>query len=343
MSNQNKPKAVIISDVHYSHKTLEVADAAYRMAIDTAAMLKVPLIDAGDLTNDKSILRAEVVNRLLTTVDYAFSKGVDIFALVGNHSLCNEKGEEHALHFLEASVHIISSPVSIWGFNFIPYQNTQEKMVEALKKFPKGSEIIIHQGLMGANMGDYVQDKTSLDKEVFADYRIISGHYHRKQDIKCGRPRKGAVGLFSYLGNPYTLTFGEANDGPKGFHVLLENGLLEFIPTDLRKHYVANLTLDGLRLVLAARKVDDLNPNDFLWLKVQGPYSELQKLDKRAIGMKLLGHANYKLDKIPTDAVKVISDTQKLTGEQILDNLIDATAEEPGQKSTLKKLWREIL
>src|SRR4051812_39679990 len=96
-----KPIAVLVSDVHYSLKNLELSDKAFRAAIDTAHKLAVPLIDAGDLTDDKCIIRAEVANRLIKTMEYAKDKYVPVYCLVGNHSLINQKGKEHALEFLK--------------------------------------------------------------------------------------------------------------------------------------------------------------------------------------------------------------------------------------------------
>lgn len=345
--NNIKPVAVVISDVHYSLSTLELADKAFRMAIDEAARLVVPLIDCGDLTNDKAILRGEVVNTIITTMKYAEEKGVTVYNLVGNHSLLNEKGEENALHFLQPYTTLIQHPVSIDGLNFIPYQNSAEKVEAALAEFLKGSLIFMHQGVQGAWMGDYVQDKTSLPKEAFADYRIISGHYHRAQDIKTGRPRNGGVGLFSYVGNPYTLSFGEHNDGPKGFQILHSDGLLTQVPTNLRKHVVVEFDEDALTGVSSiTRGPRDLawgiRSNDLVWAKLHGPASILDKVNKKDLG-KSLGVENFRMDKIETEVTRLEDKTEKLTELQVLDKLIDQTGEPDNQKSSLKNLARELL
>jgi len=349
MSN---PLACLISDTHYSLSTLELADNAFRQAIDKAAELHVPLIDCGDLTNDKDILRGQVMNRLIATMQYAKEKQVPVYLLVGNHSLVNEKGKEHVLNFLKPHVDSIIDEPRVMDFEmdskdffvgFIPYQSNPEEFSKALNYCSRSvSFIIAHQGVEGSHTGDYVQDKSALPKEAFKDFRVISGHYHRRQDIKCGPPRKGAVGLFSYVGNPFSLTFGEAGDGPKGFQILNDDGTLTFVPTNLRKHVVMNATADehGIRY----QSIVDLKPNDLLWLKVTGAPSDLVKIDKKKIGEVLLGHSNFKLDLIPTEGVEVEEREKiKITEDVLMDEIVDASGETTEEKSNLKGLWRTLV
>lgn len=340
MSAPNKPIAVLISDIHFSVATLELASQSLLQAQSKAKELSVPLVIAGDLLDSKAIIRAECANRLL---DIFSSKDAPPTAiLVGNHDLINEKGKEHSLNFLKHRCIIVDYPqqscLSGKDVLLIPYQSDPEAMKAALSWENPPDTIICHQGIQSAFMGHYVQDKTSLPKESFKDYRVISGHYHRAQDIKCGRPRKGAVGLFSYIGTPYTTSFAEAEDGPKGFQILYDNGLLELVPTNLRKHVILERRIDNVNT-----PVDGINLGDLIWLKVLGSHSELEKLKKQDTGMKLFGHNNFKLDKIYTDSPKLETKKERLTGPELMDTIIDATDEKLEEKAYLKSLWREIL
>jgi DNA repair exonuclease SbcCD nuclease subunit len=203
-----EPVAVLISDVHYTLATLELADAAFRSAIDTAHKMSVPLIDCGDITNDKAILRAEVINKIIESLTYARGKGVKVYLIVGNHSLLHEKSREHSLVCLKPFVQVIDTPefVELGGKRVmcIPYHHDSQSLSTLLDSLRPPRTIIMHQGVHGANMGHYAQDNTSLPKEAFAEFRVISGHYHRRQDIECGPVGEGQTGLFSYVGNPYT-------------------------------------------------------------------------------------------------------------------------------------------
>lgn len=336
---QRSPKAVIISDIHFTPTSLELASSALEQAAQTAKKLGVPLILAGDTLDSKAIIRGECANRLIEILGSLRDKP---YVLVGNHDLLNEKGREHSLNFLRPYAHIVEAPAQYdsLGFWLIPYMNDTAELEGWLKQIPTGATLIIHQGVQTAFMGHYVQDKTSLPKEAFADFRVISGHYHRAQDIKCGRPRKGAVGLFSYVGSPYTTSFSEANDGPKGFQVLFDDGILELQPTNLRKHIIIETDTKALD---EAEPFEIPAKGDLIWLKVRGPYTELEALNKKALGAKLFGHSNFKLDKIYLEISQLEAKVEQMTDEQVMDAVIDRTEESPAEKESLKALWREIL
>lgn len=334
-----KPIAVIISDIHFTPATLDLATKALQDAQNKALTLGVPLIIAGDTLDTKAIIRAECANRLISIFSNC---NLETYVIVGNHDLVNEKSFEHSLNFLKPYVNLVSYPVkvSLSGKNvwLVPYEHDTDNLKSFLESLDKGSTLIMHQGLQGADMGHYVQDKTSLTKDIFANFRVISGHYHKRQDIKCGKPKKDAIGLFSYIGNPYTLTFGEANDPPKGYQILLDNGLLEFVPTNLRKHIIVDRTVDTLFTPLEGSTIDDL-----VWVKVRGSRVELSKLKKAIIGQKLLGHENFKLDLIPTDSELIVNKPLQLdlTPGEMLDKIIDTVPE--CSPEHLKRLWREVM
>jgi DNA repair exonuclease SbcCD nuclease subunit len=336
-----KPVCVILGDIHFTVGTIELASAALAKAQMKAAELGVPLVLNGDTLDSKAVIRGECANRLIDMLS-ATSGSIRTYVNTGNHDLLSERSSESSLNFLKPFCEVVKHPVFIDELDswVIPYQTDTAKLKELLSTIPSGSRLIIHQGVQTAFMGHYTVDRTSLPKEEFADFRVIASHYHRAQDIKCGRPRKGAVGLFSYIGNPYSLSFAEANDGPKGIQILYDDGLLELVPTGLRKHVVADRRIDE-----AFSPIEGLKPNDLLWLKIRGPYSELEKLSKKALGERHLGHGSFRLEKIADevgDADEAPEKKKRLTGEEVFDSLIDQTTEAEAQKKFLKDLWREV-
>lgn len=345
----SSPIAVLISDVHYNINTLEIADKAMRLAIDKANDLYVPLVVCGDLHDTKANLRGECVNAIIQTFNSCELKAT---VLVGNHDKINEKSKDNSLGFLKGHVNFIvdkpgsfdaelidgSAPLG----HVIPYYHDSEELKKYLLTISKGSRLIMHQGVIGSNAGHYIQDKSALPKELFSDFRVISGHYHARQDIETGRPQKNGVGLWSYLGNPYTLSFGEAKDPEKGFHILYDDGMLEFIPTNLRRHIIheTDPTVLGLATCPKVRK------EDLLWVKVTGQSELREKFTKEYVREWLGIHKDqgFKFDYYSLETKAKIDTPKNQTQAEVLDELIQSltnTSEE--QKIRIKQLWKDLL
>lgn len=320
------PKAVLISDIHFNLVNLDLASKALRAAFTKAEELNVPLIIAGDLHDTKANMRAEVVNELLDIFEGRYIK---TYLLVGNHDHLNEKGNDNALEFLSRHAELVAETVYVRDMLLIPYQNDEAKLKKIVKDWPCGT-LIMHQGVKGAFMGDYLVDKTSVSPELFTNHRVFSGHYHKHQTI----------GTVTYIGSPYTITFGEANDGPKGFLVLNEDNTFTREILDLRKHIIIEADYGSLK---DAKPVSYARSQDLIWLKAQGLYSELETLNKDKLGMQLFGHTNYKLDKIYIDTEHLDTATEYGSDRELFDKLIDKLKEPEEYKTYLKSMWKEIL
>lgn len=329
----SKPIAVLISDVHYSLPTLELADKAMRMAIGKANSLYIPLIVAGDLHDTKANLRAECVEALLDT----FSECKRLpYVLVGNHDKTNEKSQENALRFLHEHCILVDEPMDmpLTGLHGIPYYHDPDELRAYLKTFSKGSTLIMHQGLSTSNAGHYLQDKSAISRQDVAGFRIISGHYHTRQTIALPDG-----GKWDYIGNPYTLNYGEANDPPKGFQVLYDDNSLEFIPTNLREHVVMELDFSELNSERMFLGTDQ----DLVWVKIKGTREQLSTLTKNWVGLDLDINQDFKLDLIPLESETSKPTKVNQTQPEILDDLIDSlTNTSDEQKERIKALWKDL-
>jgi DNA repair exonuclease SbcCD nuclease subunit len=341
---KSKPIAVCISDIHYNIHTLQLADASMRQAIARANELDVHLIVAGDLHDTKANLRGECANAMIETFKTLNRKAI---VLVGNHDKINEKASENSLNFLQAYTLSVVDKSTFWNLRIyskgihpniytIPYHHDSNELRVYLKTVPKGSTLIMHQGLIDSNAGHYIQDKSAITKEDVAGMRVISGHYHTRQTIDLPEG-----GKWSYLGNPYSLNFGEANDPPKGYSVLMYDGSLEFVPTNLRKHVVIVCNVGTIN---SFSKPNYIKSNDLVWVKVEGSKEHLALWNKERISKELGISQSFKLDLIPTDTTtdKTIQKENK-TQPQILDSLIDSLTETSDTKKLrLKYLWKEF-
>lgn len=330
-----------------------------RIAIDKANKLDVPLIVAGDLHDTKANLRGECITAMLKTFrtcDY----NISCYILRGNHDAINEKSKEHSLTFLPHEYdgsqvrQVITEPTfelepygdtKILDGNsnpiyLIPYHHDADELRAYLKTIPKGSTLIMHQGLQGSNMGDYFQDKSAINHEDVKDFRVISGHYHAQQHIVTDPKGIGFIGTFSYIGNPYTTSYGEANDPPKGFQILMDDGSLEFVPTNLRKHVVYEVTIQELEEGFIKLKKVELD--DLLWVKLTGTREELVNYTKQRISDKIKV-ANFRLDLIPLDTKSHTIVTNIVTSTALFDSLIDnLTNTSDTRKLRLKELYKHL-
>lgn len=334
VAKNSKPIAVLISDVHYNLQTLEVADKAMRQAIHRAHDLGIPLVVAGDLHDTKANMRAECMNAMLKTFTATNSS---IYILRGNHDQINEKSEEHSLNFLSKCAHIVDAVEYIPELEatLIPYQHDVIALRKVLQDIPTKGTIIMHQGITGSLHGEYIQDKTAITIDDVAGRRIISGHYHNRQTIKLPDG-----GVWDYIGNPYTLSFGEANDPPKGYQILREDGSLNFIPTYLREHKIMEVNVSELNTDLLFLGDD----TDLLWVKISGPADKLATLTKSWIAQDLDIKQDFRLDLIPDDIDKnsISNDINASPGE-VLDTYIDNQTMEGTRKERLKAMWKALI
>ncbi len=262
----------------------------------------------------------------------AASQRIKIGILVGNHDLINEKGSENSLNFLSPYARIICSTCSWEGLNFVPYQPSPEEFLKQISRHE--GVVICHQGVLGAYMGEYIQDKSSVNPIKLKNHIVISGHYHRHQ----------TVGTITYIGTPYTTSFAEANDPAKGFLTLNYDGTFVRHLTNLRRHTIIECLWNEVSWLNSDRSPYTFYNDDLLWLKVSGPQSELKKLNKTHIGYCLLGHSNFKLDLIATDKeLSTNKQTHGMSNTELLDMLIGETSETKEQKIRLKETYHDLL
>lgn len=323
------PIGVIISDIHFTLKTNEVATKAFLAAKNKALELGVPLYILGDTLDTKAIMRAECVNALLNALS---TPNPPIFTLVGNHELVNEKGTDHTLQFLAPYMTVVDAPARLNSTNpqvyGIPYMSSPEAFAECLATIPEDAVLLIHQGVREADMGHYVQDLSALPSQVFGSRLVISGHYHKRQT--CGQ--------VVFVGNPYTLGAAEADHGAKGYHILHQNKTLTFVPLNIRKHVVINHTVGN-----PLPKVTTM-PGDIVTVKLHGSKAQLAAVKKAELGTQLLGRTDFTLISIPTEQVYDAPSLPVTTSPtELLDNLIDSMRESNEYKTTLKHTWRSLL
>lgn len=340
----SQPILVIAGDIHYSLPNLILADKSTRMAITKANELGVPFLANGDTHDQKANLRGECVNALIETFKTAKIKP---YLNIGNHCKISSKGIEHSLNFLAPYAHVIDKYEYIPALNshIVAYHDDLNELREVLSQIPADSRVILHQGLNGSNMGEYVIDKSALDPIDLKDFRSILSHYHAYQNITCGPLRTNQVGLATFVGSPYSQTYGEADDPEKGFRILNDDGTLDFVPTNLRKHVIYGLKCDSMGAIYSDQMFcssDVVDEQDLKWVKIIGEKSGINRIRREAIEF-ILKIKDFRLDLNPLDTESKPSEVKTLTQHELLDSIIDNTTNTSDEaKTRVKQLWRNL-
>jgi DNA repair exonuclease SbcCD nuclease subunit len=320
----SKPIAVLISDIHYNLKNLQLSDASMRAAIQYAELHKLTLIVAGDLHDTKSLMRGEVVNRMIETFS---NTNVTIKVLVGNHDRLNESAPEHALKFLSPFVTLVDRPLAYPGICLFPYYHDPKELERDLNEYAKnGNILIMHQGVKDADKGEYVFDHSAIDVSLLSSFRCFSGHYHRHQTI----------GTLTYIGSPFTMSFAEANDGQKGFLVIYDDGSFKQVPLNLRKHITFDVTPENIDLVdMTAYNVGDFR------VRLVGTALQVEQMQKM---FKTVDHrVSLKIEKNIIETLTITTSQKKLTPTKLFEDLIDKSQNDSKQKKYLKTVLGELL
>lgn len=261
---------VAISDIHISLKNLDVSLQVLEQSLKKSRELKIPLVIAGDLNDTKAVMRAEWVTALIELfIDF---EDVTIHIIDGNHDLCNKASSQSSLDFLSLLknvflyhdiVHITFEGVE---FGLIPYQNTSKDFLHCLEQMRiRGiKNLICHQGFMGAFLGDYVVDTSSIDPEELKDFTaVLSGHYHKHQHV--GKN-------IMYFGSPFTVNFGESNQEKFIWLIEGDKGGINPKPilTNVRRHHQMVLE-PGYESQNAPVFWDNMTDKDLLKVVMKGP------------------------------------------------------------------------
>lgn len=348
MTRTKKPEpiAVLISDIHFTIATLEEASQSLLKAQFKAVSLDVPLVLMGDTLDAKAMIRAECANKIIEML--SVHDAPPTIVLVGNHDKINEKSVEHSLNFMKPFCTVVDTIKSgdLMGTDvtIIPYQHDIQVIKNLLDdhEHPPSRILLMHQGIQGSSAGHYIQDKTAIPQDWIKNHRVISGHYHARQDIDCYPEAKLGYfpyqGIASYVGNPYSLGFGEANDGPKGYQVLYSDGSLEFINTNLRRHRVISFNLNDM-----AATIPGFTDTDILWVKITGESDKLAQLSKEKVADLIGIKQDFRLDLIPTDTKSIAKTDNNAPQTEILDSVINNLQNtDEDRKTRLKELWRKF-
>ena len=172
-------------------------------------------------------------------------KGVkkNVFILRGNHDSASKADdgitilsvmERNAVFSSAGSVRVVTEPLIVGNYHFIPHYENEQRIKEELERTPDGGIVFGHFGYDGSlnNAGDA---DFSINPSDFNN-RSILGHihqYHERDNI-------------TVLGTPYSTCF---HDGGDKFYAIVEDEVVS----------IKEMTTGPIHLTLTPRTLNDVN------------------------------------------------------------------------------------
>ena len=221
----------VIGDPHLTLKSYDKINKLF----DVAEEMGNPIIFLGDFLDTKEVIRGKCLNLLNKRLSESKCGGV---LIIGNHDYFNLDCEDHSLEVfkhMQPMWTIIDKPIKWNGMHFLPYYHDMEKLNGALSNIPNDAIIFGHFDMVGFDYGNgYISEGGGSIRDFGRFRRVLSGHYHKFQQ----------EANFTYLGTPFSHSFGEANQ-PKyiGTYDPVSDEL-KLIPTEFERHLSFEINCD---------------------------------------------------------------------------------------------------
>lgn len=243
-------QVLFFSDIHlHTHKRnqerLEDGLKVLEWVFDTARKNKIKnVIFLGDLFHDRN--KIQVYAYVMTYLIFKKNSDINVFALLGNHDLWfYEKCDISSVFPFQSLPNvtvidkICSLDISGVSFDFLPFTTDP---ISAIKNFKNSSDFLCsHIAVDGAvlnssgNISDIViesdSEMTKVSSDIFHRWKkVFLGHYHCSQELD---------EKTEYIGSPYQIDFGEANQAKNILIFDTETFEKKYIQNDFSpKHYI---------------------------------------------------------------------------------------------------------
>lgn len=224
----------IVGDPHAKPDNLDKINTLFDMIED----LGNECVILGDLLDTKEVVRGKCLNTYIRRFKQSKLK---FWVLVGNHDWFNLECKEHALEVLKelSNVTVVDKCLRYQNLDFIAYYKDQNVLKEYMK-IGSGKTLFCHADIKSFDYGNGLISEEGLDAKDFSGYkRVISGHYHKYQK----------QGNITYLGTPFSHSFGETNQDKYIGVYDTKTDELELLPTPFPKHMTYELDASQKKFV----------------------------------------------------------------------------------------------
>lgn len=218
-------KIILTADLHiqdglYCQVGLDYLDYISEYAINNG-ISKIAFL--GDLLDKSSRIKNDMFVPLFKKIDQMKENGLEMWFIFGNHDITSTVTNSSILEVFEKYGHLVNSMQTYDLGNFTVNMSPFTKD-PSLVPTVNADYLFTHLNIIGFDLGGgriSGEEQQAFPVSMFSNYKMVfTGHYHKRQ----------CIGNIQYIGAPYQLNFGDANDFNKGFEILnLEDGSREFI------------------------------------------------------------------------------------------------------------------
>jgi DNA repair exonuclease SbcCD nuclease subunit len=259
-------KYTIIGDPHCTPKNLD----KIAQLLDQAEDLGNTVIILGDLLDTKSVVRSECLNLYFEKLS---KSKLSFYILVGNHDYHNLQCEDHSLKTLKAlsNVIIIDQVFQTEWATFLPFIQDKSKLKEILESTPEDHVVFGHFEVTQFDFGNGHICEDGLTLEDFSRFkRVISGHFHKHQ----------VTDNFTYLGTPFSHSFGEANQVKYIAEYEIIQDTLNLIQTTFPQHVSLKLDISTKTADTKLKKFLKDNVNNIVRVQLAGTSEQISQFKK---------------------------------------------------------------
>jgi len=182
-------KILRIGDPHCKVNNIEEMRALVLFTVDVIKDRKVDRLEIlGDLFHTFDVLRLPVIEFWTWALDL-FDQTCETIVLTGNHDISNSGSDNHSSSLTvfslmgKENLKIISAPVSIGPFAYVPYIHDQEKFIaESNELYNLGARTLVcHADWDGGQYDNGYYSPNGIDQNRLKFDLIIGGHIHKRQ------------------------------------------------------------------------------------------------------------------------------------------------------------------
>lgn len=260
-------KYVPIGDPHITHKSLDRASALF----DLVEEIGLTAIWLGDFLDTKEVIRGKCLNALIA---YLSRSKLRHIILIGNHDWFNLECQAHALEALKLlpNVKIVDKPEEIDGMVFIPYIHDRKLLESTLAQYSNQNKVLFgHLEVTEFDFGNGHICTSGIPLSALKGFkRVISGHFHKFQQS----------GNLTYLGTPFSHSFGETNQTKFIGMYDTDTDELKLAETPFPKHFTIEIDCDSPDISYTAIVADEDCEKNFYRIILTGTQANIDKFQR---------------------------------------------------------------